>query len=402
MRTNSVEEERPLKRRKRVSFRILLLTSVLSIFLGMIVTVGVLFVRLGTDGISLLQSMVVVRSRFVGPYEWNQVTNQTTNAMIGALEDRWSYFLTKEEYVQLQEARRNAYTGIGITISMEAADGIQILSVTKESPAEEAGLKAGDAIRSVEGVTVSEDTWQKCMELITGEEGTIVNLGIETSDGENLNIEVMRREILTIPVEHAMLPDHVGLIRLRNFYSGSADALIEGVDALVQDGAKSIIFDVRNNPGGYVTELTKMLDHLLPEGTIFYSQDIKGKETRYTSDEEQIDLPFAVLVNGDSYSAAEFLAAQLRETTGAAVVGEKTSGKGYAQQLFPLQNGSAIGLSTSRYFTGQGVSLIGVGLTPEPLVTLTEDEQLLLLQEKLSYENDAQLQAAIEALNLEK
>ena len=195
-----------------------------------------------------------------------------------------------------------------------------------------------------------------------------------------------------------MLEGNVGLLRLRNFYSGSSEAFKAGVQALQDAGARSILFDVRDNPGGYVKEMTAILDYLLPEGVIFISRDLEGGEREYTSDAAAVDLPFAVLVNGESYSAAEFFAAELQESVGAVIVGEPTSGKGYAQQLFPLRNGSAVGISTSRYFTGSGTSLIGIGITPDASVELTMEEYLLLLQGELAPGDDPQIQAALSAL----
>lgn len=398
MRRSSFEEVGPKEGRRRFSFRALILTSLLSIFFGVVLTCGALFVRLGENGVSVLQAMSVIRDQFVGEYEWNTVVDDTLDGMVTSLDDRWSYYLTKGEYLRLQEARENSYTGIGLTISKEVGNKIQILSVVEASPADEAGIQAGDSILSVNGLQVTQENWAEAVELIRGEEGTLVTLVMQRGSEASRNVEVMRKEIFSDPVEYEMLPGNIGLVKISNFYSGSGDALIEGVDTLLQDGAQSIIFDVRDNPGGYVTELTKMLDHLLPEETIFLSRDIDGKETIYTSDEAMIDLPFAVLVNGESYSAAEFFAAQLRESVGLAIVGEKTSGKGYAQQLFPLQNGSAIGLSTSKYYTGAGVSLIGIGLTPDSVVSLTEEERSLQLQGEMSHENDPQLQAAIATL----
>ena len=143
------------------------------------------------------------------------------------------------------------------------------------------------------------------------------------------------------------------------------------------------------------------MDDLLPEGVIFRTTAYNGKEKEYTSDAGCVDLPMAVRVNADSYSAAEFLAAQLQESAGAAVVGEQTSGKGYSQMLFDLPDGSAMGLSTARYFTGGGKSLIGTGLTPDPQLSLTQAQQRDLLMGKLAHEDDAQLQAAIQTLRQE-
>ena len=180
--------------------------------------------------------------------------------------------------------------------------------------------------------------------------------------------------------------------------SGTADLVRQGVEELQAQGARALVFDLRNNPGGYVTELTEILDFLLPEGTIFISRTNDGEETVYTSDAACVDLPMAVLVNAESYSAAEFFAAELREAAGAVVAGEQTSGKGYSQMLFTLADGSAISLSTARYYTGSGISLIGTGVTPEPLVALSQEEAQRLLAGTLSPEEDPQLQSALEAL----
>ncbi|MBP3318392.1 MAG: S41 family peptidase, partial [Ruminiclostridium sp.] len=185
-----------------------------------------------------------------------------------------------------------------------------------------------------------------------------------------------------------------------NFYAGAADSVAEGVEDLQAQGAKALILDVRHNPGGYVTELVDILDLLLPEGDVFVSRQADGEETIYTSDESFVDLPLAVLVNGESYSAAEFLAAQLRETAGALVVGTQTTGKGYSQMLYELADGSAVGLSTARYYTGGGVSLIGVGLEPEPSVAMTDQANEKLLRGELPLEEDLQYQAAVRALDL--
>jgi carboxyl-terminal processing protease len=158
--------------------------------------------------------------------------------------------------------------------------------------------------------------------------------------------------------------------------------------------------DVRFNPGGYVKELAGILDLLLPEGDVFISRKYNGKETVYTSDEDCVDLPMAVLVNEHSYSAAEFLAAQLWEAADALVVGTRTCGKGYSQMLYELADGSAINLSTARYFTGSGVSLIGTGVEPEPSVAMTEEANQKLLAGQLPLEEDLQYQAAVRALGV--
>lgn len=387
-----------IKGKKQVSFRILLLSSLLSMILGVILSAGVFFLRMDKDARSILQATNIIHGQFVGDYNWHEVVDGSMDYMVNALGDRWSYFLNAEEYQHVLDSRNNSYIGIGVTVSQNAKNGIEILGVTPNSPAERVGLRAGNIIVGVNGVSVTEQNWKTCVASIAGEEGSVVTLELKLTGGLVKTVDVTREKIVSIPVTHEMLPDNVGYVKIRNFYSGSGSAMIAAVDDLIKQGASSLVFDLRNNPGGYVTELTKMLDYLLPEGVIFQSRNLNGEEQVYTSDASKIDLPFAVLVNKDSYSAAEFFAAELRESGGAHISGEVTSGKGFAQQLFPLANGSAIGISTSRYFTGKGISLIGTGIKPDAEQSLSEDLQNLLAQEKLAHEKDIQLQASLAAL----
>ena len=256
-------------------------------------------------------------------------------------------------------------------------------------------------IQGVDGVAVTAENRTDLISSIRGEAGSSVTLTIADANGETRDVTVERKAVHGVTAAWTMLEGDIGLVTIANFYQGTADRVKQGVDELQQQGAKSLIFDVRSNPGGYVSELTQILDDLLPEGVIFKTIAYNGKEKEYTSDASCVDLPMAVLVNADSYSAAEFLAAQLQESAGAAVVGEQTSGKGYSQMLFDLPDGSAMGLSTARYFTGSGKSLIGTGLTPDPQVSLTQAQQRDLLMGKLAHEDDAQLQAAIQTLRQE-
>lgn len=398
MEMNALDMDKGKKKRKQFSLRTLILVSVISILLGLVLSFAVVLSRIDSNTRSVVEAMTLIRSRFVGEHDWDEVSNQTLGHMVSALNDRWSYFLTEEEYQRIQETRENAYTGIGITVATEPEAGIRILAVSEDSPAEDAGILPGDVIRSVNEEMVTKENWMECVEAIHGAEGTEVTLGIDR-EGEDLrSVEVTREKITTKPVSYEMLDDEIGYVRIYNFYSGSAEELRSAVTALVQEGAGSIVFDLRDNPGGYVTEMTKMLDFLLPEGHIFVSRSYNGKEEVYTSDAEQVALPFSVIVNERSFSAAEFFAAQLRETVGSVVIGVATSGKGYAQQIFPLQNGSAIDLSTSRYYTGGGESLIDVGVKPDIPVELSEEELSRLALGKLGYDEDRQMQAAVEAL----
>lgn len=375
-----------------------LLLAVVCFVLGGGVTLTVAWQALGQDGQALLQAYRLVTGKFVGEYDQRTMVESTLENMVTALGDRWSGYLDPQEAQQVKTARANTYVGIGVTVGQEPEDGLEILRVTEGGPAQAAGLAPGEIIRGVDGQTITAENRADLVNAIQGEAGTTVTLEVEGTDGARRTVEVTRQEIHGLTAAWTMLADQVGLVSIQNFYSGTADLVKQGVEELQAQGARALVFDLRNNPGGYVTELTEILDFLLPEGTIFISRTNDGEETVYTSDAACVDLPMAVLVNAESYSAAEFFAAELREAAGAVVAGEQTSGKGYSQMLFTLADGSAISLSTARYYTGSGISLIGTGVTPEPLVELSQEEAQRLLAGTLSPEEDPQLQSALEAL----
>lgn len=386
------------EKKKGISKPVFLLSCLLCLGLGVVLALGLLRVFLGGNERTLMQAERIISSQFVGEYDKDTYRQEVLRTMVEGLGDRWSYYLTPEEYKTVLAQRENAYVGIGVTIRTEV-DWIEVLEVRSGGPAEEAGIQVGDVVQTVDGITVTPENRDDCVQKIRGEEGTTVTLVLRNAEGALRTVEVTRRTLQEISASYHMVKQNIGMVRIENFYTGTADLVEKGVETLREQGARAIVFDVRNNPGGYVTELTEILDYLLPEGDIFISRTTDGAESVYTSDAASVDLPFAVLVNGESYSAAEFLAAQLKESAQAVVVGTQTSGKGYSQMLFPLQDGSAMGLSTARYFTGGGVSLIGTGLNPEPSVELSEAAKEQLLAGKLSDEEDLQLQAAIKALD---
>ena len=375
-----------------------ILLCLLCFLLGGVIALAAVWQLQGTEGRTLTAAYRLIQEKFVGEHDAQKTLDAALEGMVESLGDRWSYYLDPQETQQVKQQRSNSYVGIGITVGTEPADGLQILRVTAGGPAEQAGLASGEIIRGVDGMSITEENRQEALDAIQGEEGTVVTLEVEGTDGVRRTVEVTRAQIHGITAAWTMLDGQVGLVTIQSFYAGTADLVKQGVNELVDQGAQALVFDVRNNPGGYVSELTEILDFLLPEGDIFIERTVDGEEIVYTSDAACVDLPMAVLVNADSYSAAEFLAAQLRESAGAVVAGEQTSGKGYSQVLFDLPNGASIGLSTARYYTGGGVSLIGTGLNPDPAVSLSQEDQEKLLSGTLAPQEDAQLQAALQAL----
>lgn len=368
-----------------------LLVTVLALFLAAWLTIG-------PEGLTLLEGMALVNTRFVGEYEKEKVLDSAMSGMISGLGDRWSYYLSPERYQAEQERRANSYVGIGVTVDYSSEEGLTIQAVTEGGPAQEAGLMPGEIITAVDGQSIAGDKRYEATELIQGKENTAVILTLLGADGESREAEVTRRSIETDPVSYEMLENGTGYIRVENFFRRSADQVKAAVEDLQSQGAKALVFDMRNNGGGYLDELIPMLDSLLPEGPIFRTRSRSGTEKIEESDAECVDLPMAVLVNGDTYSAAEIFAAELQEWGAAVVVGTPTSGKGYSQQLYPLFNGGAVGISTAEYFTGEGKSLVGTGLTLDREYHLSQTDEARRQAGGLPLEEDGQLQAALELL----
>lgn len=336
---------------------------------------------------------------FVGEVDQTALEDAAAEAMVNATGDKWSYYIPASQYAAYLEQMQNAYVGIGVTISANMGEqGIEILQVDESGGAYEAGIRAGDILVSVAQQNIREIGLEAASELIGGKENTKVDIGV-LRNGEQLTFAVTRRTIKVTVAKGQMLEDGIGLVQIKNFDERCADETLAAVKALVDQGAKALIFDVRFNPGGYKSELVEVLDYLLPEGVIFRSQSYTGEESLSESDASCLELPMAVLVNGSSYSAAEFFAAALNEYDWAVIVGEPTVGKSYFQSTFELGDGSAVGLSIGKYYTPDGVSLADEGgLKPEVQVDVDDETKAKIYAGTLSPENDPQIQAAVTAL----
>lgn len=378
------------------------LSYVLTAVLSAAVTMGAVYFFLlpensGESKLNTLEKLI--QNYFIGEYDETEIEDAAANAMIDALGDRWSYYISADSWQSYQEQMKNAYVGIGVTIrSREDGEGLDVEGVTEGGPAEEAGLKVGDRIIGVDGKSISGMAISDVKTMIQGESGTGVKLTILRDDAE-LELEVIRREVKTPVATAKLLEGGIGYIKIANFNTNCADETIAAIEQMISEGATKLLFDVRYNPGGYASELVEVLDYLLPEGKLFTRVDYSGKESTDMSDAHCIDLPMAVLVNADSYSAAEFFAAALSEYGVATVVGEKTVGKGYFQTTFQLPDGSAVGLSIGKYYTPKGESLAGVGITPDVEVAVTDEIAAGIYAGTLDLSEDPQALAAMDVLN---
>ncbi len=347
-----------------------------------------------------LEEIVAILDRYyIDGYDTSALGDYLAEAAIAATGDRWSYYMTAEEYADSVETNNNAYVGIGVTVRLanEGDNGYTITAVNEGGAADDAGLLVGDIIVAVEGENAIEIGMDETKNRIRGEEGTQVTLTIQRGDG-TFDVTLTRKTVPIQVVTTQLLENTVGYIKLSQFTHDTASMVIEAIENLRKEGATSLVFDLRFNPGGYKNELVELLDYLLPEGPLFRSVSYSGKEEVEYSDASCLDLPMAVLVNGDSYSAAEFFAAALQEYDRATVVGTQTCGKANYQQTFVLSDGSAIAVSTGHYQTPNGVTLEGIGVTPDVVVEIDEETYYSLYYDMVDYADDEQLQAAISAV----
>ena len=377
---------------------LILVSYVLVAMLATLMTLGLVYLEGGLKPSKLEQLESLIQERFIAEADTTKLQDAAASAMVKATGDRWSYYISAEEYESYAEQMANAYVGVGITIQrQEGNTGFLILEVIPGGPAEEAGLLLEDLLVKVSGTDVREKTVEEVRDLVKGKEGTFVDLTV-IRQGEPRTVSVERRKVHTPVASWQMLDHNIGLVTIENFDDRCAEETIAAIETLLGEGAEKLIFDVRNNPGGYAHELVKVLDYLLPEGELFRAVHYDGKENVDYSDEKCLQVPMAVLVNGDSYSAAEFFAAALQEYDAAVVVGQQTCGKGYFQTTIHLNDGSAVALSVGKYYTPGGVSLADVGVTPDKWIETDEETEVLIYYASLDAQDDPYIQEAVKLL----
>lgn len=384
------------KHEKRI-FQVLsyVLVAVLTASITVMLTLGSVLSQGGKSKLDALNQLI--KDKFIGEADEKKIGDAAANAMIETLGDRWSYYIPADEFADYQDQKKNSYVGIGVTITPASDGSLEVKQVTAGGSAEEAGVQAGDFITGVNGQSIMGTDLNTISAMIKGEAGTTVELTL-SSGGQEKIVTVTRRQIGMPVATGKLLDGGIGLVRIENFNTNCKTETIAAIESLIEQGATKLIFDVRFNPGGYAKELVDILDYLLPKGDLLRTEDVSGKVEVETSDEKCLQMPMAVLVNGDSYSAAEFFAAALSEREWATVVGEQTTGKGYYQVTYSLPDGSAVGLSIGKYFTANGVSLEGVGITPDVVVPVDENTASAIYAGTIEAAADPQIQAAVKAL----
>lgn len=315
--------------------------------------------------------------------------------LLQGLNDPYSVYYTKDEYDALKEETSGSYCGIGALVSQNADTGvITAINVFKGSPAEKAGMKNGDIIFKVEDKEVTGEDLNNVVAKMKGEKDTKVKINVyRTSEKEYIDLKITRDKVDVPTVEHKMLDKSkgIGYIQITQFEEVTYDQFKEALDDLKKQGMKSVIFDLRNNPGGLYDTVCEMLDDLLPEGTLVYTKDKDGKKQEKKSDANFLDMPMVVLQNENSASASEIFAGAIQDFGAGKIVGTQSFGKGIVQSIIPLSDGSAVKLTVEKYYTPKGVNIHGKGITPDVKVEISKDGK-----------KDNQLQKAIEVMEKEK
>lgn len=339
---------------------------------------------------------VFIDQYFLDEIDEEKMADSVYKGVINGLGDEYAAYYTAEEYAQILESTNGIYCGIGAYISADTKTGIvTILKPMKNSPCEKAGVKAGDIIYAVDGKEVTGMEISEVQAMVKGEQGSEVILTI-VRENEKKEITVVRDEIETDTVASQMLDNSIGYIQVTGFEQVTPKQFNNALKKLEKEGLKGLIIDLRDNGGGLLDAAVEMLDRMLPKGLVVYSMDKSGEKIEYLAEEEDsFDKPLAILVNGNSASASEVFCGAIQDKETGVLVGTTTFGKGIVQGIFGLDDGSAVKMTTARYYTPEGRNIHGKGLTPDIEVELTEEVQKL---PKSGLKVDNQLKAAYDYL----
>lgn len=327
----------------------------------------------------------------------SDIADGAIEGMTVATGDVYTTYMSQESYEDMLVSGTKQYSGIGVHMSYDKdSDAIIIFGVMPNSPAQEAGILAGDIITEVDGVKLKSETYQKCADAIKGEEGTQVKLVIKRQDN-TFEKMVTRKKIQENNIEAKVLDNNIGYIKIMAFENDIYNQFKEQYDKLRAKNITGLVIDLRNNPGGFIADTIKIANEILPKGEIVKLVDKDGGERLYNSDgKHTIDIPLVVLVNERSASAAEILSSAIKDTKVGVLVGNKTYGKGVVQTIEKLKGGDAVAITTAKYYTISGIVIHGNGIEPNVTVDLPEDSRNNMY---VQFDKDTQLQKAIEIIN---
>lgn len=335
---------------------------------------------------------------FINDYDKNKMSDSAVSAYVEALNDPYTEYITKSKYEEMMSDLSGNYKGIGVEVYIDTENYITVLSVFDDSPAAKAGMLPNDRIIEINGTKVNSENYTEAVNMMRGagkySKSDNLRIKILRNSSEEISLSLTRTNVVNQTVKTKMLDNNIGYIRISQFDEDTGKDFDSLADNLITDGAKSLIIDLRNNPGGVLTSVVSVADKILGKGKIITIKDKSGEEAVYRSDEKEIDLPMCVLINGSSASAAEVLAGALRDHKKAVLIGEKSFGKGVVQTIFDLSDKSALKITTAKYYTPNGECIDGKGIEPDYIVKLETDKNIMTLD----ISEDTQMQKALEIL----
>ncbi len=327
-----------------------------------------------------------------------KLKNSAVKGYVAGLGDIYGEYYSKAEYEELNADLTGNYKGIGVEVAIDDDNLITVLAAYDGAPAAKAGIKKGDKIIKVNDTEVNGDNYDEAINMMrgAGDYGKTDDMTLTIQRGEEaFETKVTREKVISQTVKSEMLQSDIGYVNVSQFAEETDEDFEMQINGLISKGAKSLIIDLRNNPGGMLTTVVNMADYLLPKGEILR---IVGKDSDpviYSSDDDCINLPICVLINGSSASASEVLAGALKDHDRATLVGEKTYGKGVVQSIFDLSDGDALKITTAKYYTPSGECIDKKGINPDVKAEMKLTKNLALYEK----DEDTQLQKAIEELS---
>ena len=353
--------------------------------------------------ISMINSYL--ESAYIYEYDENEMMESAISGYVDGLDEKYTAYYTPEQFKSYNESLQESYVGIGVVISRNEYDQIEVISPFEGSSAYEAGVRPGDILVKVEGEEFLGDRMEEAVAKIKGgEEGTTVNVTF-ARDGEIIDMTIERRRVSSESVKSEMLSKDIGYMRISAFNTSDEGtdedtytSFMEHYESLTSLGMKKMVIDLRDNPGGALDVVCNIADAILPEGLITYVEYKDGSRENLNSDAESLDVPIAILINENSASASEVLTGALKDYGKATVIGKTSYGKGVVQSVIPFRDGSGMSLTIARYYSPNGVCIHGTGIEPDIEVDMPEEFKNEYAS-NVEHSKDAQLQKAIEVLN---
>ena len=306
-------------------------------------------------------------------------------AYLSSYDDKYTVYYTADEYKKLMESTSGKFYGVGALCSINESGGVMVLDAFEDGPAYKAGVRDGDVVIKVDDTDITGMDLSSAVALIKGDKGTQVNLTI-VRDDKTFVFSIIRDEIITKTVDYKMMENSIGYIQISQFDEVTTEQFKEALTDLNNQGLKGLIVDIRSNPGGLLNVVVDIVDEIIPKGLIVYTDDVNGNRKEYNgSSDNEITVPMAVLVDGNSASAAEIFAGAVQDYGKGKIMGTQAFGKGIVQTIQPLTDGSAIKYTIAQYYTPKGQVIQGNGVTPDMVVELPKDAT-----------EDLQLDAALE------